>query len=85
VLAPVHQLHDDRARVRGDLDEIEALLFRDAAGFFDGEDAVLGTVGADQSDGTQTDLVIDPDLIVDATPPSRRAPAGTSGRQARGV
>src|SRR6516165_6060549 len=69
VLAEVHDPHDDRAGLRRDLDEIEASFLRDAPGFFEGNDADLLTVGADETDGTEADLIVHANLIVDAAPP----------------
>jgi hypothetical protein len=39
------------------------------SGFFEGNDADLFAVGADQADGRETDLLVDANPIVDSTPP----------------
>jgi len=69
MLAPVHDADDDGACVGSDLDEIEAGIGRDPACFFDGNDADLFAVGTDESDGAQTDLLVDPYLVLDQTSP----------------
>ena len=69
VLPVVHDADYDRAGVRSDLDEVEPRFFRDAPGFFDGNDADLLSFGADETDGTEADLLVHADLVVDAAPP----------------
>jgi len=69
VLAVVHDADDDRPGLGSDLDEVEPRLLRDAPRFFDGDDADLFSSGADQTDGTEADLLVHPNFIVDATPP----------------
>jgi hypothetical protein len=76
VLPPVHDADDDGARVRGDLDEIEAGFLGCAPCFFDGNDADLLAVGADETNGTQTDLVVDAYPLFDSAPPLPRLRIG---------
>jgi hypothetical protein len=71
VLPVVHDADDDRTRFGCDLDQVETGFLRDAPGFFDGNDADLFAAGADETDGTEADLVIDANLFVDATPPRK--------------
>src|SRR6185295_11357632 len=70
VLPPVHDADDDGARFRRDLDEIQAGFVGDASSFFEGNDADLLSTGADETDGTEADLIVHPDFFVDSTPPS---------------
>jgi hypothetical protein len=79
VLAPVHDADHDGANIGSDLDEVETLLLGEAPGFFDGYDADLLAVGIDQADGTQTDLVVDTDFLVDSPPPIRKDRAPRPG------
>jgi len=65
MLSPVHDAHHDRARFGGDLHEVEAGFFGRPAGFFDGDDADLFAVGADESDWAETDLLVDARLRFD--------------------
>jgi len=65
VPTPVHDADHDRPGVRRHLDEIEAGIGRDAAGFFDGDDADLLTIGTDETDGAQPDLFVDTNLVLD--------------------
>jgi hypothetical protein len=69
VLPVVHDADHDGTRLRGHLDEVEAGLLGDSSCFIEGNDADLLAVGADESDRTQADLIVDAYLIVDSTPP----------------
>ena len=69
VLAPIHDADHDGSGVRGHLDEVEAGFGGNSAGFFDGNDSDLLSLRADQANGTQTDLVVDSNSIVDSPPP----------------
>jgi hypothetical protein len=69
VLSPVHDAHHDGTGIGGDLDQIEARLLGVTPCFFEGNDADLFAVGADQAYGGETDLLVDANPIVDSTPP----------------
>jgi hypothetical protein len=58
-LAVVHQLDDGRLGLRRDFDEIEALLLRDCATYFEADLAVFVTVVSDQEDGARKDFFVD--------------------------
>jgi hypothetical protein len=74
MLAPVHDADHDRASLGGHLDQVEAGLAGGSARFIEGNDADLLSVGTDETDGTETDLFVDTDLLLDqVSPPAVRA------------
>ncbi len=64
VFAVVEQFADRRLVVGGDLDQIEAFLFRDGAGFVGADLAIFVPVVADQKHGAGGDLFIDARAIL---------------------
>jgi hypothetical protein len=65
VLAPVHDTDHDGARLGGDLDQVEAGFAGCLPGFIERNDTDLLAVGTDESDGAQTDLLVDANLGID--------------------
>src|SRR6185503_5187274 len=63
VLAVVHDLGHGRIGLGGDLNEVEPLLPGDLQRFGQRLHAVLRTVGADQSDLTSADAIVDAGLV----------------------
>jgi hypothetical protein len=75
VLAVVHDADHDRSGRGRHLDEIEASLFGGAARLIEGNDADLLSIGTDESDGAQMDLIVDTNFIVDSVvPPDGSSP-----------
>jgi len=74
MLAPVHDADHDRACFGGDLDQVEARIPGGLARFIEGNDADLLSVGTDESDGTETDLLVYANLLLDQVSP----PAGAA-------
>lgn len=70
VFAPVHDPHDDGAYVRRDLHQVEPLVQGYTPGFVERDDARLFTIGIDESDGAETDLLVDSDVMIDERVPS---------------
>jgi hypothetical protein len=62
VLAEVQDLRDWRRGVRGDLDEVPSFALGELKGTRCRYDPELGTVGADEADGGNADLVVDAEL-----------------------
>ena len=62
VLPEIEDLRDGRLRVRRDLDEIPALALGKGKRARGRDDAQLRTVGADEADGGDADLVVDAEL-----------------------
>src|SRR5258708_1829030 len=62
VLPEIEDLRDRRRRVRRDLDEVPAFALRERERARGRNDAQLGTVGADEADGGDADLVVDAEL-----------------------
>jgi hypothetical protein len=65
VFAVVQDLADGRARVRRDLDEIEAGLRGKMQGFYGVDDAAVLTVMVDELNLRDADLVVDPGAFLD--------------------
>jgi len=62
VLTEIEDLGDRRLRVRGDLDEIPPFALGQGERTRGRDDAQLRTVGADEADGGDADLVVDAEL-----------------------
>jgi hypothetical protein len=69
VLGVVEQPADRRARVGGDLDQVEIGLAGDLQGLLGVDDTDLLAVGADQADLGNADALIDPGLVPFRGPP----------------
>jgi hypothetical protein len=69
MLTPVHDAHDDGACFGGDLDQVETGFAGSLAGFIERNDADLLAVGTNESDGAQTNLLVDADLLLDQEKP----------------
>jgi hypothetical protein len=66
VLAVVHDADHDRTRRGRNLDEIESGLRGGLLGLIEGDDADLFTVGSDETNGAEVDLIVDADFLFDA-------------------
>jgi hypothetical protein len=62
VLPEIEDLRDGRRRVRSDLDEVPAFARGQLERALGRYDPKLGTVGADEADGGNADLVVDAEL-----------------------
>ena len=69
VLTPVHHLDDDGTGVRSDLDEIESRYGGSLFCLIEWNDTDLFACGSDQSDGRESNLVVDTDIVFDADKP----------------
>lgn len=59
ILAPVHDLDDGGAGLRGHFDEIEVNLSGSILGGLKGNDAHLLSIGVDETDWADADLIVD--------------------------
>src|SRR5579885_2969399 len=78
VLAVVHDPADRRRGVRGDLDQVEVALLREALRLLGAHDAELRPVGVDHPHLAGANLAVHPNLVVDlgyGAPPGGRASA----------
>src|SRR5690554_1975174 len=73
-LAVVHELRDGGSSVRGDLDEIEVGLLREAQRVLDADDADLLAARSDEADLADADPLVDAGLADSGTPWCRSGP-----------
>jgi hypothetical protein len=62
ILAEVHNSAYGRLLIGCNLDQIQAGIARSIEGFVGGDDSVLSSIGTDDSDRRDADLIVDPRL-----------------------